>query len=83
MVQGSITLNGQDIMAASEKELEKIRGAQVSMIFQDPMTALNPVITVGDQIAEAILIHQKVSQDEANKKKLKRCLNWLVYQALA
>ncbi len=68
MVQGSITLNGQDIMAASEKELEKIRGAQVSMIFQDPMTALNPVITVGDQIAEAILIHQKVSQDEANKK---------------
>jgi len=68
MIQGSITLNGQDIMAASEKELEKIRGAQVSMIFQDPMTALNPVITVGDQIAEAILIHQKVSQDVANKK---------------
>tara|TARA_Y100000588_G_C14206266_1_gene904797 strand:+ start:560 stop:1549 length:990 start_codon:yes stop_codon:yes gene_type:complete len=68
MTQGSIHLNGKDIMAASEKELEKIRGAQVSMIFQDPMTALNPVITVGDQIAEAILIHQKVSQDQANEK---------------
>jgi len=68
MTQGSIHLNGKDIMAASEKELEKIRGAQVSMIFQDPMTALNPVITVGDQIAEAILIHQKVSQDQANVK---------------
>lgn len=68
IMQGSISLNGQDIMTASEKELEKIRGAQVSMIFQDPMTALNPVITVGDQIAEAILIHQKVSQDVANEK---------------
>lgn len=66
--QGTIHLNGQDMLKASEKKLEKIRGAQVSMIFQDPMTALNPVITVGDQIAEAILIHQKVSQEEANKR---------------
>ncbi len=68
VINGSITLNGQDLMTASERELEKIRGAQVSMIFQDPMTALNPVISVGDQIAEAILIHQKVSQEEGNKK---------------
>ncbi len=65
---GSIILNGEDMLSASEKKLEKIRGAQVSMIFQDPMTALNPVITVGDQIAEAILIHQKVSIEEANKR---------------
>lgn len=68
IVEGTIRLNGLDVMTASEKQLEKIRGAQVSMIFQDPMTALNPVITVGDQIAEAILIHQKVSQEEAKKK---------------
>jgi len=68
IVEGSIQLNGLDVMTASEKQLEKIRGAQVSMIFQDPMTALNPVITVGDQIAEAILIHQKVSQEEAKQK---------------
>lgn len=68
IVEGTIRLNGLDVMSASEKQLEKIRGAQVSMIFQDPMTALNPVITVGDQIAEAILIHQKVSQEEAKKK---------------
>jgi len=68
IVQGEVLLNGLEILGASERELEKIRGAQVSMIFQDPMTALNPVITVGDQIAEAILIHQKVSQTEANKK---------------
>ncbi len=65
---GSIILNGEDMLSASEKKLEKIRGAQVSMIFQDPMTALNPVITVGDQIAEAILIHQKVSIEEASKR---------------
>ncbi len=65
---GSIVLNGEDMLSASEKKLEKIRGAQVSMIFQDPMTALNPVITVGDQIAEAILIHQRVSIEEANKR---------------
>lgn len=68
IVEGTIRLNGLDVMSASEKQLEKIRGAHVSMIFQDPMTALNPVITVGDQIAEAILIHQKVSQEEAKKK---------------
>ncbi|WP_430884339.1 ABC transporter ATP-binding protein [Fusibacter sp. JL216-2] len=68
IIKGSISLNGLDVMSASEKQLEKIRGAQVSMIFQDPMTALNPVITVGDQIAEAILIHQKVSQEEAKEK---------------
>jgi peptide/nickel transport system ATP-binding protein len=68
IIRGSIDLNGTDMINASEKDLEKIRGAQVSMIFQDPMTALNPVITVGDQIAEAILIHQKVSQSKANEK---------------
>lgn len=68
IMQGDIILNGTDMINSSEKELEKIRGAQVSMIFQDPMTALNPVISVGDQIAEAILIHQKVSQSEANEK---------------
>lgn len=68
IIKGDINLNGTDMVHASEKELEKVRGAQVSMIFQDPMTALNPVITVGDQIAEAILIHQKVSQSKANEK---------------
>ncbi len=68
VVKGSIKLDGIDIMGASESEMEKVRGKLVSMIFQDPMTALNPVIRVGDQIAEAISIHQKVSQEEAKKK---------------
>ena len=68
VMQGNIALEGKDLLSLTEKELEKVRGGLVSMIFQDPMTALNPVINVGDQIAEAILIHQKVTQDEAKVK---------------
>ena len=61
-------LDNIDIMKANESKMEKTRGEVVSMIFQDPMTALNPVITVGDQIAEAIFIHQNVTKKEANNK---------------
>jgi peptide/nickel transport system ATP-binding protein len=68
VVSGSIQLEGLNIMDVSEKEMEKIRGGEVSMIFQDPMTALNPVICVGDQIAEAIRIHQDVSKEQAKGK---------------
>jgi len=68
IVSGSVKLNGSNIMELPEKEMEEIRGEAVSMIFQDPMTALNPVIRVGDQIAEAINIHQNVSQEDAKKK---------------
>ncbi|BEP29798.1 ABC transporter ATP-binding protein [Helicovermis profundi] len=68
VVSGSIILDGINLMETSEKDMEKIRGEVASMIFQDPMTALNPVITVGDQISEAISIHQSVSNEEANKK---------------
>jgi len=68
IVSGSISLGGIEIFKLSENEMEKIRGNAVSMIFQDPMTALNPVINVGDQISEAISIHQHVSPDEAKKK---------------
>ena len=62
-----LEVNGQDILSMSAKELEKVRGKEVSMIFQDPMTALNPVFTVGDQIAESISIHENVSMGEAQK----------------
>lgn len=65
---GSITLEGKDLFAYSEKEMETIRGDQVSMIFQDPMTSLNPVITVGDQIAEVIQLHEKIDQKKAMEK---------------
>ena len=68
IIQGSILLDGQDVTKLKERELRKIRGNKVSMIFQDPMTALNPVRTVGDQIAEVVRLHQKVSKKEAWKK---------------
>ena len=56
---GSILLNGVDLFQISERDMRKVRGEKISMIFQDPMTALNPVMTVGDQIAEAIQLHHK------------------------
>ena len=62
---GEIILDGRNVLKMSEKELEDIRGRVVSMIFQDPMTSLNPVMTVGDQIAESIQLHEKVSKKEA------------------
>lgn len=65
---GSITIDGKDILNMSEHELQKVRGKDVSMIFQDPMTALNPVFTVGEQIAESIRIHEGVSKAESMKR---------------
>lgn len=62
---GSIKVCGFDMLHSTPKELEKIRGKYVSMIFQDPMTSLNPVYTVGDQIAEAISNHEKCTKAEA------------------
>ena len=62
---GTIKVCGHDMMAANDKQLEKIRGAEISMIFQDPMTSLNPTFTVGDQIAESILLHEKISKKDA------------------
>lgn len=65
---GKILFNGQDIMTLSEKEMRRIRGDKIAMIFQDPMTALNPVQKVGAQISEAIALHNKVSRTEATKR---------------
>ena len=65
---GSITLDGKDILNLPQKELESIRGNLVSMIFQDPMTSLNPVLTVGEQIAEVIGLHENISEKEAADK---------------
>jgi len=62
---GEIVLNGRNLVALPEREMRQVRGAQVAMIFQEPMTALNPVLTVGFQIAEAVLAHEKVSKGEA------------------
>ena len=65
---GSIMLDGKSVLDMTDLELEEMRGNDVAMIFQDPMTALNPVMTVGDQIAESIELHQNVSPKEAFEK---------------
>lgn len=68
IVDGTIMLDGRDITHLKAKELSKVRGNEISMIFQEPMTSLNPVIPVGKQVREAILLHQDVSKDEATRR---------------
>ncbi len=65
---GKILLDGKDVLSMSTSELEVMRGNEVSMIFQDPMTSLNPVLTVGDQISEVILVHNKITRAEAMER---------------
>ena len=65
---GSIKFDGVELMDLPEKEMQKIRGNKIAMIFQDPMTALNPIETVGFQIAEAIRLHNDISRAEATKR---------------
>lgn len=65
---GTIEYDGQDLASISEKEMRSIRGRRISMIFQEPMTALNPSITVGKQVREAILLHEKISRSDAKQR---------------
>src|SRR5580693_6031327 len=67
-VRGSIRFGGRELLELKEKELTKVRGTGIAMIFQDPMTSLNPVYTIGWQIAEAILAHQGVSKEAAQAR---------------
>ena len=66
--EGVITFEGRNLIDLSKKEMRQIRGEKISMIFQDPMTALNPIMTVGAQLAEVVLTHEKVSKAEAKKR---------------
>ena len=68
ITKGEIFLKGEDILKYSEKEIRKVRGNVISMIFQEPMTSLNPVFTVGYQISEALILHQNMNKKEAKKK---------------
>ena len=61
VVRGAIRFKGKDLLTLSESGMRRIRGNAVSMIFQDPMTALNPVLTIGDQLSEVLLVHQKMA----------------------
>src|SRR5579859_4151942 len=66
-VNGSIRFAGEDLLCAPEQEMRRLRGQAITMIFQEPMTALNPLMRVGDQIAEAVLAHHRVTKAEAWK----------------
>ena len=68
IVDGEIFFEGTDLLKANDNYIREVRGKKISMIFQDPMTSLNPVYSVGDQIAEVIWLHEKVSKEEAREK---------------
>lgn len=68
VMEGEILFNGENLLTKKSKELQKVRGSKISMIFQDPMTALNPILRVGDQIEEVLHIHQKMSKAEAKAR---------------
>ena len=68
VVDGQILLGGEDLLKKTKKEMDDIRGNRISMIFQEPMTSLNPVYTIGKQVSEAILTHENVSKEEAKKR---------------
>lgn len=67
-MQGKIMFKGQDILTLSERSMQKIRGKSISMIFQEPMTSLNPLFTIGDQLMEPFRLHQKLGRSEARKR---------------
>lgn len=71
IVSGEILYNGEDLIKLPQKDKRKIRGHKISMIFQDPMTALNPTLTIGDQITEVIRLHNKITKNEAQDKAIK------------
>lgn len=71
MVRGEIDLDGTDLLSLSEKEMQQVRGNKIAMIFQEPMTSLNPIHTCGKQIMEPILLHTKATKKEAKEKALK------------
>ena len=73
VASGRVLLDGTDLLSLSERQMRGVRGARIAMVFQDPMTALNPTLTVGEQIVETILAHQKVTKAEA----WGRALDWL------
>lgn len=68
IVRGSIKFNGEELVGISDKKMRHYRGNEISMIFQEPMTSLNPVFRIGDQIGESLILHQKMNKKEAVQK---------------
>jgi oligopeptide/dipeptide ABC transporter ATP-binding protein len=71
IVSGDILFDGRSLLRLEEKEMERVRGNDISMVFQEPMTSLNPVFTIGDQIMEAIILHQGSDKTEARRRAIK------------
>ncbi|WP_318765269.1 ABC transporter ATP-binding protein [Agrobacterium fabrum] len=69
-IEGRVILAGRELLSLSEEEMRQVRGNEISMIFQEPMTSLNPILPVGKQIAEALTVHQNISAEEAKRKVL-------------
>lgn len=69
--ESKIVCNGKDVMKMTDKELYKFRGDEISMIFQDPMTSLNPTMTIGKQIMESLIIHRDMNKAEARKEAIR------------
>ena len=65
---GEVIFDGQDLLSLNEKALERLRGRKIAMIFQEPMTALNPTMTIGDQVAEMFILHEKLSLRQARRQ---------------
>ena len=70
ITDGEVVFNNKDLLKLSDKEMRNIRGNEISMVFQDPMTALNPLVKVGKQMSEIIMRHQKLSKEEAREKSI-------------
>jgi oligopeptide/dipeptide ABC transporter ATP-binding protein len=71
VISGSIVFNGKDLLKLSEDETRRLRGRELAMVFQDPMTYLNPVMKVGDQISECVVLHQETPKKDAKKEAIK------------
>jgi len=80
--RGSIRLQGRELLTLPEREMLKVRGGEIAMIFQEPMTSLNPVYTIGDQILEAILLHQKVTAEGAIERAIEALEEVGIYNRL-
>ena len=68
IVSGKVLLDGRDLLALGEREMEKVRGARIGMVFQDPLTSLNPALTIGSQIVETLQAHERLSRAAAERK---------------
>ncbi|GAU79461.1 ABC transporter ATP-binding protein [Fusibacter sp. 3D3] len=71
IVEGSVVFDGMDILSLSEKEMRSIRGNKISMIFQEPMTSLNPVFTINQQVSEVLLLHKNLTKEQARQESIK------------